>query len=181
MPSKTPASATSASKTMKTTSANTAAAAARSAGAMLNLDDINRLAIALTLAAADEVEENSRFANRVRANYELLPPSKSRTTKASAGTVGSMPEALTAELTPIKRVEGGEINPTAPLDPFLLLEVYGAHQLRQALNLYSPVMLREAAAAVAERYASPRPAAKASKEKLVDFVVEHLTADATRR
>ncbi len=79
--------ATKAAKAANTTAATmTAATAARSAALTLGLDDINRLALALTLAAADEAAENPRFAQRVRAAYDQLPPSKAPKTRS--GSIG---------------------------------------------------------------------------------------------
>lgn len=173
MPSNATSSATRTHTTMK------AATVAQAAAQVLGLDDVSRMSLALTIAAADEVEENSRFADRVRAVYELLPATKQRATSGSrsGSSRGSLPKALTSTLTPIKRVEGGEINPLAPLDPYLLLEVYGAQQLREALDLYPVTKLREGVTAVLAQHPGRKPPAKASKAALIEYIATRLGAE----
>src|SRR5690349_13096688 len=105
-----------------------AADAARRVAQALGLDDAKRLATALAVAAAEEVDENSRFAVRVRAVYNLLPASGTSAGGRSSSTGGPArtSKALDVELRPIKRVDGFALDPAAPLDPYLAYEAFGA-------------------------------------------------------
>ena len=160
-----------------TTPAVTAASAARSIAFLLSVDDANRASLAVLLAAADEIEQNSRFAARVRAAYDLLPPSKAPRPTGSSRT-SDAEKILTSTLTPIRHVEGHEINLAAPLDPYFLLEVYGAHQLREALDLFPLAKLKEGVEAVMERNPGTKPKSKSSKAAVVDYIVQY-ASDAT--
>lgn len=165
------------SKTAKMT-APTATSAARSLAYLLNVDDTNRLSLAVLLAASDEIEQNSRFAARVRAMYEQLP---TKTPRGSVGSAkGDASKILTSTLQPIRHVEGREINPAAPLDPYFLLEVYGAHQLRQALELFPLSKLKEGVEAVIERNPGTKPTSKSSKVSVIDYIARYVAGSEAR-
>jgi hypothetical protein len=156
----------------KSRSAVTSSTAARSLASALGLADAGRAGIAALLVAAEEVEQNSHFAARVRAAYDLLPESKP-TPRSTRGQDG-VAKILSSTLTPIRHVEGREINLAAPLDPYFLLEVYGAGQLRQALDLFPLAKLKEGLPAVIERHPGTKPASKASKAAVIDYMVRYV-------
>ncbi|HEX2347693.1 MAG TPA: hypothetical protein VHI51_04575 [Ktedonobacterales bacterium] len=145
---------------------------ARALASALGLPDASRVGVAALLVAAEEVGRNSSFAARVRSAYDLLPAGKptrgSSRGKAAAATI------LSSTLTPVRYVEGREINLAAPLDPYFLLEVYGADQLRQALDLFPLAKLKEGAEAVMARSPGAKPRSRSSKAAVVDFIVEQL-------
>lgn len=147
------------------------AQAAKDAATELDLQDLNRLRIALASAAAEQVGHNPVFAARVRMIYNTLAAA---TTRAKPTTA----RALAAALMPIKRVEGVVIDPVAPVDPALLLEIYGPHQLPTALDLFSLAQLKEAAARIAERHPGTKPRNRTSKAAVIEYIVEFTARDA---
>lgn len=127
----------------------------------------------LTTAAlevvADEVGRNGDVARRIRESYrDLLQSSQQTKTKPRP------PKPEPVKLIPVGTVDESRIKPYGPLDPYLLFDLYGAHQLRLALDGYSLIKLKEGMAAVAARNPSTRPKSKASKAPLVDYIVEHV-------
>lgn len=166
MPTNTPTSPTTARSAVTTTTL------ARSLASALGLPDAGRAGVAALLVAAEEVERSSHFAARVRSAYDLLPAGKP--TRGSASAKDAVAKILSSTLTPIKYVEGCEINLAAPLDPYFLLEMYGANQLRQALDLFPLAKLKEGAEAVMVRSPGSKPRSRSSKAAVVDFIVEQL-------
>lgn len=160
------------STSTKTDSAVATTTLARVLATALGLPDAGRVEAAALLVAAEEVEQSSHFAARVRAAYDLLPESKA-TRKATSGE-DAVAKILSSTLTPVRYVEGREINLAAPLDPYFLLEMYGANQLRQALDLFPLAKLKEGAEAVMVRSPGSKPRSRSSKAAVVDFIVEQL-------
>lgn len=135
--------------------------AAKLARGALGLEDLRRLTIALTEVAAEETLHNRTFAARVREVYEQVP--------AEARSGRSDPFAV--HLVPVKVVEGRDINPAAPLDPNFLLEVYGQHQFRDALSIFSVAKLKEAARRIADHHPGTKPTNWGQKTPLVNYIV----------
>lgn len=154
-----------------------ATSAAQQAAFLLNLPDVKRLAIALAEAAADELASNESFARKVRTLYDAVEASES---KGSAGRLTTKPGTTIKQLIPVKPLEPGSVEITAakPLDPYWLNDVFGSHQLREALDGYSVLKLKEGAAMVEQRTGS-KPANKTKKATLIDYIVEHVTASAS--
>lgn len=138
--------------------------AAKLASSILELDDLRRLTIALAEAAAQELVGNRPFAARVRALYDEVPATPSR---------ASAPDPFATQLVPIKMVPGRDINPAAPLDPYFLLEVYGASQLETALNLFPVAKLKEGAAMVERHHPGTKPTNRGRKAALVEYIVRY--------
>ena len=156
----------------RTRSAVKTTTVARSLASALGLPDAGRAGIAALLVAAEEVERSSHFAARVRAAYDLLPASKP--TRGSTRGENTVAKILTSTLTPVRHVEGREINLAAPLDPYFLLEVYGADQLRQALELFPLTKLKEGLPAVMERHPGTKPTSRSSKAAVIDYLVRRV-------
>lgn len=146
---------------------NSAPAAAKHIAEALRLEDQKRVATALAIAAAEEVEYNPVFAERIRQAYNRLPATATR-----AKPVG--PKALSVTLVPVKRVEGFEFDTAAPLNPYLVYEAFGAHQLRTALDLFSVPKLQGAARMVMERNPKTKPQNMRAKGPLVDYIEQYV-------
>lgn len=137
----------------------------------LEITDPKRLASVLMEVASEEVERNSRFADRVRVLYNALTPAKPQ-----ASTRGR-PKLLPADIKPIKHVEGRPFDIGAPPDPYFLLEIFGAAQLPRVLKLYSNDGLLEAVKIVQERNPAAKLKGKSkTKTVLVDFLVREVSA-----
>lgn len=162
----------------KTKTTITTASVSRSLASLLGVDDTNRATLAVLVAASEEIEQNSRFAARIRAMYDVLPASKS-TRSPAASKQSDIDKILSSTLKPIRHVESVEINLAAALDPYFLLEVYGPDQLREALDLFPLTRLKEGLPAVMERNPGTKPKNKSSKAAIVDYIVQHVT-DAER-
>ena len=150
----------------------TPSAASKQAAQLLGVDDTKRLEGAILIAAVEELEYNSGFARRVRVVYGVLPATKKR----SATKSGTTPKALAVQLKPLKHVEGFTLNTSAPVDPYLVYEAYGADQLSTVLDLFSHEKLKEAARRVEQRNPQAPPANRRSKAATIEYIVRYITA-----
>lgn len=145
-----------------------ATAATKRANAVLELDDLARLSVALAEVGADEAMHNRTFAAKVRDCYEHLPPSKTKT-KADPT------RALKVTLVPLRQYEGHRIDTSRPLDPYFILEAYGPEQLPIALELFSVERLKEGSAMVEKRNPGTKPSNRGHKSPLISYIVSRLT------
>jgi hypothetical protein len=135
----------------------------------LSIEDPALLATAVLEVIADEVGWNGDVGRRIRDTYRDLIQLPSLT-KAKPRL--SKPQPV--KLIPVGTVDERRFKPYGPLDPYLLFDLYGADQLRLALDGYSLVKLKEGMAAVAARNPGTKPKSKASKAPLIDYIVEHV-------
>lgn len=134
---------------------------------VLGLSDLKVLATALAEIAADEAQHNVDFGDRIRHAYreiELLP-----TQNRSSRKIASKPKLI-----PIAAPGVVDIDPHGDLNPFSLVQLYGANQLRAALTEYSLSRLKEASAIVEQRNPSTKPKNKSRKDTIIDYIVEHV-------
>lgn len=148
----------------------TPASATKELASLLGVDDAKRLGHALTIAAVEEVQHNPAFAERLRVAYRSVPA----TTPRPAGGSSKVPKALTVDLVPVKHVEGFTLNPSGPLDPFLVYEAYGAQQLPVVFDLYPPDKLKDAASLVERRVPGAGKANRRSKATVIKYLVRTL-------
>jgi hypothetical protein len=135
----------------------------------LSLEDGALLVTAALEVVADEVGRNGEVARRIREAYQdLLQLSQQAKTKSHP------PKPEPVKLIPVGTVDERRIKPYGPLDPYLLFDLYGADQLRLALDGYSLVKLKEGMAAVAARNPGTKPKSKAGKAPLIDYIVEYV-------
>ena len=132
----------------------------------LGLPDVKRVGVALAEIAAQEAERNRAFAERIRMLYAGLAPTRERK---------KMLTAFDVTLVPIKHVQGRELNPAEPLDPYFLFEVYGPAQLPTALSIFPVAKLKEGAAIVERRYPGTRPTNRGQKQALINYMVQWVT------
>jgi hypothetical protein len=144
--------------------------ATRSICATLGLANVQWLSAALAEAVAEELVHNHTLASRIKALYgevaavESARPRRSRPRRA----------APPADLVPLKHVEGLRGEALARLDPYFLLDVYGAAQLRAALSGYTRDSLKAAADDVMRKNPGTRPTNRGHIDSLVDYIVEQL-------
>lgn len=150
----------------------TPSAASKQAAQLLGLNDAKRLEKAILIAAAEELESNSTFARRVRVVYGVLPETQKRGTSSTSTT----PKALVLNLVPVKHVEGFTLNTSAPVDPYLVYEAYGAGQLADVLDLFSLAKLKDAALRVEQRNPHAPRASKRSKATVIEYIVRYVAA-----
>ncbi len=148
-------------------------AAGQRAAVHMHADDEKRMLAALAEMAVEELSRNPGFALRVRGRYEELAPATTRRqTAPKTPRVAKVPQARKT-LVPIKEIEGHEINVARALDPYFLVEAYGAHQLRDALEGHPAANLREAVAIVKERNPGTRPTGT-SISAMTDYIVRYV-------
>ena len=145
------------------------AAAAKRASAVLELRDTSRLSIALAEAAADELTRNGAFARHVREIYDCLPEKAPRVPREDPL------RALKINLIPLRPDANYQVNPSGPLDPYDLLEHFGAHQLTDALELFSLQRLQAAAKKVQAKHPGAKPKDGRQKPSVIAYIVEQLT------
>lgn len=136
-------------------------------------DDLKLLATALAEAAVEEMQHNAALTLRVRDKYEQLSALKGagRSTRTHARLPAARP-------TPIASAGDIRIDPHAPLDPYILLKLYGPSQLKAALDGYSMNKLKEAATLVQQRHPGTRPRDKRRADAVIDYIVEHVAGTA---
>ena len=144
--------------------------AIQSASVALGLDDLKRLNAALALAAAEGVSRNPSFASHVRTLYEQMGPQKKAPTRVSKASKVE-PEV---ELIPVKKVDQLP-DPSAPPDPYFLLEFYGVEQLPLALRRYPLPRLKESVKMVQSRQPGTKPHG-ATREAVISYLVERVVA-----
>ena len=150
----------------------TPTAASKQAAQFLGLNDTKRLEKAILIAAVEELESNSTFARRVGVLYGVLP----ETQKRGATSSGTTPKALALKLVPVKHVDGFTLNTSAPVDPYLIYEAYGADQLADVLDLFSLAKLKDAALRVEQRNPNAPAANKRSKAAVIEYIIRYITA-----
>jgi hypothetical protein len=134
----------------------------------LHADDAKRAAAAVLEMALEEMRRNPGFSLRVRGRYNELAPAKPRrasSTKAARATRN--------ELIPIKKIEGREFDVTAALDPYFLLELYGAEQFPDALDRHPRSSIEEAVGIVKERHPGTKPGGR-TKAALIEYIVRYV-------
>jgi hypothetical protein len=146
------------------------AAAANRASAVLELRDTSRLSVALAEAAADELTRNGAFARLVREIYDRLPEKAPRVPREDPL------RALKINLIPLHPNANYQVNPSGPVDPYDLLEHFGAHQLADALGLFSLARLQVAAKKVQANHPGAKPKNGRLKPSVIAYIVEQLTA-----
>ncbi len=134
--------------------------------------DLTLLSAAVVEAAAEEAVRNSGFRSRVRQIYhELATPPARPPAPAHRGAPSMQSRSV---LVPLPGTEGVRIDPFAPLDPYVLLRLYGPQQMRPALARYSFTSLKEAAKTVKERHPDTKPRDARKADALLDYIVEHV-------
>ncbi len=144
-----------------------AVAATRQLREATGLDDLKLLSTAVAELAAEEAARNPAYVSRLQAVYqELVSLHSTRPIRAQ--------EASGVKLVPIGNVAHQAIDPHAPLDPYYLYDLYGPEQLRAALSRYTLARLKEGLPAVEQRNAGTKPASRARKDAIIDYIVEHV-------
>lgn len=158
----------SAVKSKPATVAQRSAEALQRASEILGIEDTKRLGAALTIAAVDRLQEDASLIEYIRLVYEDLAPKRVVATKGQkVQKKATEPEI---ELKPVKSMEGRLYDPSAPIDPYFLLELYGPDQLALALSRYTAPRLREGVKAVQARHPGTRPGGT-GKLALIDYIV----------
>lgn len=137
---------------------------------LVDADDVRALSAAVAEAAAEEAERNTAFLSTLRRIYTEMTALSKGAQRTRRDTHYS-----DVELVPLPGTEGARFDPFAPLDPYALLRLYGPQQLRAALNGYSYARLREAVAAVRNKWPGTKPSDARKASSLIDYIVEHLT------
>ena len=153
----------SAVKSKPATTAQRSAAALEQASAILGLADGKRLSAALTIAAADRLQIDSSLKEYICTLYEQLAPNRAAPAKGKS-------KGEDIQLVPVKSMEGRDFDPSAPVDPYLLLELYGPDQLGLALSRYTSPRLREGVKAVQARHPGTKPGGT-GKQAMIDYIV----------
>lgn len=135
--------------------------------AVLNVDNLKLLSTALAEVAAEEASRNRAFSERLHAVYDELVMLQTRRHPAKEAN-------SSRRLVPITTIEDAKLDPHAPLDPNFLLRLYGAHQLRAALEDYSRDTLKVAAATIEQRNPGTKPTNKSRKDSIIAYIVEHV-------
>jgi hypothetical protein len=138
---------------------------------LFDVADLKVLSAAVAEAAADEAVRNPAFRTRVRRLYDELAALSPGRPRPLTRLGESQAEG---EPVPLPGTEAIHIDPFAPLDPYILLRLYGPRQMRPALARYSFTSLKEAAKTVRDRHPSTKPRDGRKADALLDYIVEHV-------
>ncbi|MEO7002719.1 MAG: hypothetical protein ABI068_12990 [Ktedonobacterales bacterium] len=142
-------------------------------------NELRRLTIALAEAAADEAGHNSDFAKHIRVLYERSASvKKSKVTEPSTRRK-KMPEH--PNLTPVGTFDESKFNPYGPLDPYILLQLYGIEQLPLALDGYSLTALKGAVSLVEQRNPGTKPKNCSKKDAVLEYIVQYVTGQGSEQ
>lgn len=130
--------------------------------------DTKLLAAALAEGAVNEAERNQAFVRSLQLLYDAL---------ATAAKPQRAKPAATPRKLLIPIVEAGELEPGRDDKPdaYRLQRLYGNDQLRDAVERFSLVSLKEMAAEVMTRNPGTRPTSLRSKDSITDYIVAQLT------
>lgn len=126
----------------------------------------------LTIASLEIISEwigiDPEVQQRLRDKYEEIAALSAKKPK-STPQIPPMPTVL-----PGRGRSVDTYNPYAKLDPYELLDDYGAHQLRAALMHMTSQSLKDAVAIVQERNPGTAPKTKTKSADMIDYIVEHV-------
>jgi hypothetical protein len=149
--------------------------AAKRVGDVLGLTNSKRLGAALAAALVEEVQRSPSFVDRVRRLYADNAAVTGPATKREPQP--RMPKTALVDLVPIRHVPGFEFNPAAPMDPYLLHEAFGAHQLQTILEALPLAKLKESAAKVERRNPGTRPINRSQKTAFIEYITKYVGAE----
>jgi hypothetical protein len=128
--------------------------------------DAGILGTALAEAAAREIRRNPQFGREVSQLYRDMMQTQARP---------APPRKQQVERLVAIRHTGRVPDPFAPPDPKELMYVYGDDKLARALQDYTVDKLKQAADIVQQTHPGTRPASRAKKSALIDYIVEYST------
>lgn len=139
---------------------------------VLKPKDLKHLATALAEATAEEVMANEPFRQRVLGIFRELSAGNALSTAKKP----LRPKAPKPTLIPIRDYDPKLFGPDKPIDPYLVQYAYGDEQLRPMLEQFSVTTLKKSAEIVEERNPGTKPASRAQKSALLDYIVTHVSA-----
>jgi hypothetical protein len=131
--------------------------------------DAGVLGTALAEAAAREIRRNSQFGRDVSHLYKDMMETQVRPTPPKP------PKTKQVEPLVAIRHTGRNPDPYAPPDPKELMYVYGEDKLARALQDYTVDKLKQTAEIVQQAHPGTRPASKARKSALIEYIVQYST------
>lgn len=137
--------------------------------------DLKNLTTALAEIAADEAKRNTAFAQKILAVFRQLTPVAAPAAPRARGRTPSRP--IKPKLVPIRSYDPGIFGGDKPIDPYMLLHIYGEHQLRAALEELPPAELKRSVQIVEDRHPGTKPGGRAAKAALVDYVERYVLGD----
>ena len=142
----------------------------------LDVSDMAVLSTALAEVVTEEIRRSfdRRFADNVRLRYQELLSLRTTSTTPRRKQKQELPPLV--PLTPAgRRMYEGDfhINPFAPPNPAEIVDVYGGAQLGRALQDYTLDMLKQAAAKVQQEHPGTKPASKARKDAVIEYIVKY--------
>jgi hypothetical protein len=120
--------------------------------------------------ASNEVRYNANFRNQVKSAFDRALEPKPKPVKPPRP-----PKAATPTLTPIRHVDPSRFATYGPSDPYALVEQYGHQQLSLALKKFLMPDLRKSAALVEQHNPGAQLKPKATKNEVIDFIVQHVS------
>jgi hypothetical protein len=138
----------------------------------VGLEDLKVLSAAVAEVAARFAEEDPHFKRAVQDAYQdLLAAQKTRPLRQP------LRPSTRPQLTPVGSAEGFDMGPGAPLNPKALLALYGAGQLRTALEGYSLAALKGAATEIEASHPDTKPKNRGRKDDVIDYIVAQVAGD----
>jgi|GEM_PF-4462574 len=162
---------TTASTTRTLTPSQRSAAAVGRVAQRLAIEEIRALSAALAEVAADEVEKNTGFAERVKRRYQEMkakPSRASQSPKSSLPKRGGPQPRVAAGRTP-----GEHIDIVSPTDPRTLVPLYG-QDLEAHLEEYSVRALWDMARVLTPHVGEKAPAQKSGRAALIAYILRYV-------
>jgi hypothetical protein len=138
-------------------------------GETVSRNNTKLLAAAIAEIAADEVARNPQFERAIQERYDQLAETARPATRRSGA------QSPYKDLVPVDAPGTLSYGPDGDLDAYGLQQLYGNHQLRDALERYTLASLKQMAQTVQDRNPGTAPENKRTKAALIDYIVLCLT------
>lgn len=143
---------------------------------VLKPKDLKNLTTALAEVASVEAATNQEFASKILAVFHAIAPVPTPQAGRSRSTSASRP--VKSKIKPIRDYDPGIFGGNKAIDPYVLLSIYGHHQLRAALEEMPPAELKRSADFVEDRHPRTKPTGRAAtKPALVEYIAGHVLSD----
>jgi hypothetical protein len=138
----------------------------------LGVENVKVVSAAVLEVALQEMQQNQDFEQRIKSVCARLQKSQPKPRKPPEPKRGSLHNP---DLVPIMHDERHWIDLTAPIDPFMLRDLYGPDKLVIALDEYTTGYLKNAVKALKGRFPDRKLKSKATREEVISFLVQLAT------
>ena len=136
---------------------------------LFGFEQLNVMSTAIAEVVVAQAKQDPAFAELVRNTYQELVDLFKPTPRKPRASQKKL------NLKPVANVEGYEIDPNGPLDPYFVYKAYGSEQFPLALSERSMESIKEAAKKLMTSHPGTKPKTFANRAAIIDYIVEIVT------